>query len=93
MPETHYFTSYSGVKLPLRLIGAIAPDALANRNTFIRAHYDETGRLSQFEKIVYGAVELSHHYTYREDGSLARAEIIIPDEDIVLMDFAEMGAA
>ena len=35
-----YFLATSGVKLPLKLVSEIEPDALTNRNTYIRAHYD-----------------------------------------------------
>ena len=93
MPEsaTRYFSSYSGVKLPLKLLGAIEPDGLANRNTYIKACYDNAGQLVQFEKLVYGDVELTHRYEYRADGTLARAAIAIPDEDTVLVEFDEEG--
>ena len=90
-PATRYFTSYSGVTLPLRLIGAIEQDALSNRNTYICATYDNIGRLTHFEKIVYGEVELSHHYAYCADGTLVQAEVTIPDEDVILLACDERG--
>ena len=52
--ECRFFVSYTGVKLPLRLVTAIAPEQLSNRNTFIRGYFDAAGALTGFEKLVYG---------------------------------------
>ncbi|MBB4198444.1 hypothetical protein CCR94_04120 [Rhodoblastus sphagnicola] len=82
-----YFLATNGVKLPLKLVSEIAPEALANRNTFIRADYDEAERLLRFEKIVYGDIELTHIYDYDANGALRRAEIVMPDEDPTIVDF------
>jgi hypothetical protein len=82
-----YFLATNGVKLPLKLVNEIAPEALANRNTYIRADYDAQGRLSRFEKIVYGDIELTHIYQYRADGALGRAEIALLDEEPMVLDF------
>jgi len=90
--EYRFFVSYSGVKLPFNLVNAIAPDALSNRNTFIRAWFDRTGLLSGFEKLVYGEVELSHRYEYHGNGRLRRAEIVMLDEEPVAMSFDEAGS-
>jgi len=38
-----FFVSYTGVKLPLKLVNPIEADALSNRNTFIRAYFNEAG--------------------------------------------------
>jgi hypothetical protein len=84
---TRYFLSTSGVRLPLRMVNEIAPDALSNRNTFIRAEYDADGRLLKFEKFVYGDIELTHIYAYDAEGALSRAEILLPDEDPMRLDF------
>jgi len=90
--ECRFFVSYSGVKLPLNLVNPIAPEALSNRNTFIRAYYDKAGLLLRFEKIVYGEVELTHRYEYHRNGALSRAEIAMLDEDVVVLCFNESGA-
>jgi hypothetical protein len=90
--ECRYFVSYSGVKLPFNLVNAIAPDALSNRNTFIRAWFDRAGMLRGFEKLVYGEVELSHRYEYHGNGRLQRAEIVMLDEEPVAMSFDEAGS-
>jgi len=37
---TRYFLTYRGVKLPLQLAEELAPETLANRNTWFRADYD-----------------------------------------------------
>src|SRR6266496_1453143 len=84
--ECRFFVSYSGVKLP------IAPDALSNRNTFIRAWFDRAGMLSGFDKLVYGEVELSHRYQYHSNGRLRRAEIVMLDEEPATMNFDETGS-
>jgi hypothetical protein len=90
--QCRFFVSYSGIKLPFNLINAIAAEALSNRNTFIRAYFDDAERLSGFDKMVYGEVELSHRYEYHGNGRLKRAEIMMSDEEPVTMDFDETGS-
>jgi len=90
--ECRFFVSYSGVKLPFNLVNAIAADGLSNRNTFIRAYFDQAGVLSGFDKVVYGEVELSHRYEYHGNGRLKRAEITMLDEEPVAMSFDEAGS-
>lgn len=90
MTETtcRYFLATSGVKLPLKLVNEIEPEALSNRNTYIRAFYDTTGLLRRFEKMVYGDVELSHRYDYDAAGVLRRAEIVMLDEEPTIVEFS-----
>jgi len=90
MPLCRYFLSYSGVRLPLRLVGPLAESELSNRNTYIRAQYDDADRLIACEKLVYGEVELTHRYRYRyhANGVLQSAEIVIGGERM----FAEFDA-
>ncbi len=84
---TRYFTSYSGTKLPLNLVGEIAADAMRNRNTFFRGTYDTAGQLLSCEKIVYGETEMRHDYRYHDDGRLARAEIDDGSGDSNIIDY------
>lgn len=95
MEEPHqgcrFFVSYSGVKLPFNLVNAIAPEALSNRNTFIRGYFEGAGVLMGFDKVVYGEVELSHRYAYHGNGTLKSAEITMLDEEPVLLHFSETG--
>ncbi len=84
MESLPYFLTYSGVGLPLRLVGQLEENELGHRNTYIRAHYDSEDRLIQCEKLVYGEVELTHRYLYAADGALRRAEITIDDECSVM---------
>ena len=65
---------------------------MANRNTFVRAYFDGGGRLTGFDKIVYGEIELGHRYDYQQNGVLKRAGITFPDEEPVSMSFDETGA-
>lgn len=90
--ECRFFISYSGVKLPFNLVNPIAADALSNRNTFIRAYFDRSGRLDGFDKVVYGEVELSHRYQYHGSGRLKLAEIVMLDEEPGVLNFDEAGA-
>lgn len=79
-----YFVTYSGVKLPLRLVDPLEESDLNHRNTFIRARFDDADRLVECEKMVYGEIHLSHRYAYGADGVLRRAEIVMDDETTVL---------
>jgi hypothetical protein len=91
-PEnSRYFVSYTGVKLPVKLVNPLEVADLSNRNTFIRAVFDTSERLLGFEKMVYGEVEISHQYEYDSAGVLRRAEIFM-DEETTEMRFDETGA-
>jgi hypothetical protein len=84
-----FFVSYSGVKLPLKLVTPLDEAALNNRNTFFRAYYDAAERLIACEKVTYGEIELSHRYQYYASGSLKQAVITNTDEEVTVMDFSE----
>jgi len=89
--DCRHFVTYSGVKLPFRLVDPIAAEALSNRNTFIRAYFDGQDLLIGFDKMVYGEIELSHRYAYHGNGALKRAEIIMLEDDPIVLDFDETG--
>jgi hypothetical protein len=80
MPDFRYFVSYSGVKLPLRLVDPLEEAKLENRNSYIRAEFDERERVFRIEKLVYGEIELYHHYENDEDGALKTAQISMGGE-------------
>jgi hypothetical protein len=90
--DCRFFVSYTGVKLPFNLVNPVAAEALSNRNTFIRAYFNEVGLLTGFDKLVYGEVELSHRYRYDDNGVLRWAEIAMCDEEAVVLRFDETGA-
>lgn len=74
-----YFLSYSGTGLPLRLVGPVTPDSIANRNTYFGANIDASGRTLLIHKIVYAEIELEHRYGYDDHGNLQWAEIRADD--------------
>lgn len=82
-----YFVTYSGVKLPLRLSGELAPDQMGNRNTYFVGEFDAAGQLVLLEKVVYGEVEMSHRYAYDEAGTLHQAEITDADGEVTHLSF------
>lgn len=86
-----YFTSYSGVRLPLRLVNELPEGGLDNRNTFFRGQFDAEERLRVLEKIVYAELELKHVYAYHPDGTLRQAEITDADGDVTVLRFDEAG--
>ena len=86
-----YFLSYSGVKLPFNLVSPLPEEGLGHRNTYIRAYYDAAGRLTGFEKVVYGEVELTHSYGYHASGALARAVVAMLDEEPSVLLYDEAG--
>lgn len=89
-----YFISYSGVKLPLKLVNELPDEShLENRNTYFRGFFDSDQRLLLLEKLVYGDVELRHRYRYHANGALADAEITDADGEIDVLRFDEHGAA
>ena len=89
--QVRYFVSYTGVKPPVRLVNPLQLADLSNRNTYIVATFDQQDRLTGFEKMVYGEVEISHKYEYDGEGVLRRAEIYM-DEETTEMRFDAQGA-
>lgn len=91
---TRFFVTYSGVKLPLKLVDPLDETQVDNRNTYMRATYDDKDRLIAAEKLVYGEVELSHRYEYQDDSTtLARAEVKALDGDTQVVTFGPDGRA
>jgi hypothetical protein len=86
----HYVT-YSGIKLPLKLVNPLEERDIANRNTYFRAYFDEQDRMVLCQKVVYGEVELEHRYEYHGNGSLKQAEITQAEDEPRLMCFDEQG--
>jgi len=85
--ESRYFLSYTGVTLPFRLITPLAEAEVANRNTYFVGYYDGGDRLTGFDKLVYGEVELAHRYDYADDGALRRVEITDIDGEVEVVEF------
>jgi hypothetical protein len=89
--ECRHFLTYTGVKLPLKMMNPLEDADIANRNTYFRAYYDEQGRMVLCQKVVYSEVELEHRYEYYNSGILKRVEIIETDDDPKIMCFDEVG--
>ncbi|MGE4482780.1 DUF6156 family protein [Acidocella sp.] len=87
-----YFVTYAAIGLPFRLIGPIEGEQALNRNTFIRAWFDDGERLIGFDKLVHADVELSHRYFYDEDGALLSALVTMAGEAPVRVTLPEIGA-
>ncbi len=83
-----YFLSYSGTRLPFKLVGQLELADIANRNTFFGACMDEDGRTTLIHKVVYGEIELEHRYGYHADGSIAWAEILDDEGERQQLTFA-----
>ena len=88
--ELRHFLTYSGVKLPFKLVTPLAPAEVENRNTYFKGWY-QGDRLLGFDKMVYGEVELAHRYEYHSDGSLARAAITDIDGESTVLVFGPDG--
>lgn len=76
-----HFTSYSGVALPLKLVGPLTEAEIDNRNTYFLGCFDDAERLVLVQKLVYGELELEHQYSYHANGQLRRALIKDFDDD------------
>ncbi|MFA5985575.1 MAG: DUF6156 family protein [Methylococcaceae bacterium] len=85
--KCRHFVTYTGVKLPLKLLNELDDTQLGNRNTFFRGYFDAEERLLRLEKIVYNEIEMEHRYTYDNDGQLTHAEIIDGEGEVTVMDF------
>ncbi|MDD2761614.1 MAG: DUF6156 family protein [Methylomonas sp.] len=89
--DSRYFVSYSGVKLPLKLVNELADSDRENRNTFFRGYFDAQQRLLRCEKLVYGELELLHSYQYHDNGVLSQAEITDADGEVTILSFDAEG--
>jgi len=89
--KCRYFLSYTGVKLPLKLLNPLEEADIVNRNTYFRAYYDDQERMIVCQKVVYGEIELEHRYDYYADGTLKRAELVEAEEEPKVMCFNEQG--
>lgn len=87
--ERRYFITYSGVKLPLKLVTPLTEAELQNRNTFFQGYFDAQERLVVCQKLVYGEIELEHRYSYYDSGVLHKAEITDADGEITHLQFSE----
>lgn len=90
--RTRYFITYSGVKLPFNLVSELQEQEVQNRNTFFRGFFDTKDRLTGFDKLAYGEIELQHRYTYHDNGKLASAEITDIDGEVTLLVFDTEGS-
>ena len=88
---TRFFVTYTGVKLPFKLVNELQASEVENRNTFFRGHFDVQDRLTGFDKLAYGEIELKHRYTYHDDGKLSVAEITDIDGETTLLVFNAEG--
>ncbi|BBE50755.1 hypothetical protein OYT1_ch1196 [Ferriphaselus amnicola] len=84
---SRFFVTYTGVKLPFKLVNELQPSEVENRNTYFRGYFDAQDRLSGFDKLAYGEIELKHRYTYHANGKLERAQITDIDGEITEMTF------
>jgi hypothetical protein len=88
-PHTRYFVTYTGIKLPFKLVNELQEEEVQNRNTYFRGYYDAQDRLTGFDKLAYGDIELQHRYTYHDSGRLSSAEITDIDGETTMMVFGE----
>ena len=52
--ECRYFVSYSGIKLPLKLVNEMSEASLNNRNTYYRGYFNPQNKMLLCQKVVYG---------------------------------------
>jgi hypothetical protein len=86
-----FFVTYTGVKLPFRLVNELQPAEVENRNTYFRGYYDARDRLVGFDKLAYSEIELSHRYTFHDTGVLKQAEITDIDGEVTVLNYDAGG--
>jgi YD repeat-containing protein len=82
-----FFVTYTGVKLPFKLVNELQACEVENRNTFFRGYFDERDRLTGFDKLAYNEVELTHRYEYHDNGKLKQAEITDIDGEVTVLSY------
>ena len=91
MSDCRYFLTYTGIALPFKLVTPLGPDEVENRNTYFKGYFDAENRLSGFDKVVYGEIELAHRYRYAASGQLQQAEITDIDGETTSVHFDAQG--
>ena len=89
--ECRCFVSYSGIKLPLKLVNPLDEESLRNRNTFYRGYFNTEDQIIACHKVVYGEIEQAHRYEYYENGVLKLAEISLGEDELTVLKFNEQG--
>jgi hypothetical protein len=84
---TRFFVTYTGVRLPFKLVNELRAGEVENRNTFCLGYFDAQDRLTGFDKLAYGKIELAHRYTYHGNSRLSAAEITDIDGETTLLIF------
>lgn len=87
-----FFVTYTGVKLPFKLVNELQGAEVENRNTYFQGYYDAHDKLTGFDKLAYGEIELSHRYTYHSNGKLSAAEITDIDGETTMLIFDTEGS-
>lgn len=87
--QCRHFVSYSGIKLPLKLITPLDGESVDKRIAYFRAYYNDLEQLVAVEKVVYGEIEFEHRYDYYANGRLMSAELREFDEAPRVMQFDE----
>lgn len=83
-----FFVTYTGVKLPFKLVNELQAHEVENRNTYFRGYFDAQDRLTGFDKIAYGEIELMHRYEYHDDGKLKQVAITDIDGEVAVLNSA-----
>ena len=86
-----FFVTYTGVKLPFKLVNELQAGEVENRNTFFRGYFDAQERLTGFDKLAYSEVELMHRYEYHDSGKLKQAEITDIDGEVTVLIYDAEG--
>jgi hypothetical protein len=86
---SRFFVTYTGVKLPFKLVNELQAGEVENRNTFFRGYFDAQDRLTGFDKLAYSEIELMHRYAYHDNGKLKQAEITDIDGEVTVLSFDE----
>jgi hypothetical protein len=85
--QCRHFVSYTGVKLPLKLITPLEGESVDKRITYFRGYYNAQEQLLRVEKVVYGEIEFEHRYDYYPDGRLKSAQLLEVDEAPRVLNF------
>lgn len=89
--KLRFFVTYSGIKLPFNLVSELQEHEVQNRNTYFCGYFDKQDRLTGFDKLAYGEIELMHRYSYHDNGKLSAAEITDIDGELTMVLFDKDG--
>lgn len=85
--SVRYFSGISGITLPYVPRDEVTAEQAHSLPAYLRVRFDEDGRVTKLEKVIGDKLDFDHEYEYYDDGSLRRATVNVPGNELVVHEF------